>query len=336
MSDVIDIHVHYGSPRDEKTGCYWSDKFQKTAAYVAMLLVTKSLFKKATPARIKKVLLGTIKKSKLVDKSVILALDQVYDESGAKHPEWTHMHVPNQYVAKLAAENAKILFGASVHPYRPDWREELNYCIEHGAVLCKWIPSSQMIDPSNHKCLPFYRELAKHHLPLLCHAGPEYTIPTSDESYITFNNPVYLKNALNVGVTVIVAHCALPYFGVFEDEYKDDFEDLKKLFAEAESHNWKLYADLSAVATTFRSFYMEKIVTKFDHKHLLFGSDYPIPSSILSYNKADNFFQWLKFILKEVMKTGNALDRNYKLLMGMGFEHDVFENANELFEKIKR
>lgn len=336
MSEIIDIHVHYGSPLDEETGCYWSEKFQKTAAYVAMLLVTKSLFKKASPARIKKVLFGAIKKSKLVSRSVVLALDEVYDKDGVKHPEWTHMHVPNKYVAKLSADNEKILFGASVHPYRPDWEAELDYCIQHGAVLCKWIPSSQQIDPSFHKCLPFFRKLAKHNLPLLCHAGPEYTIPTSDDNYITFNNPVYLKNALNIGVTVIIAHCALPYFGIFEEEYKDDFEDMKKLFAEAEAQDWKLYADLSAVATTFRSFYMENIVTKFDHKRLLFGSDYPIPSSILSYNKSDNFFQWLKFIIKEVLKTGNPLDQNYKLLKAMGFEQIVFEHAHNLFANIKR
>ena len=336
MSETIDVHIHYGSPKDEKTGCYWSADFEKTAAYLAMLLVTKSLLKKATPERIQKVIFGAINKSKYVDKSVILALDEVYYENGDKHPEQTHMFVPNKYVAKLAAENSRMLFGASVHPYREDWEQALDYCIDQGAVLCKWIPSSQQINPSLHKCLPFFKKLAKHNLPLLCHAGPEYAIPTSNEDYNKYNNPSFLRNALNLGVTIIIAHCSLPYFGVLEDEYKDDYEDFYKLFDEAKTRSWKLYADLSAVATTFRRFYIDDIIKKIDPKYLLFASDYPIPTSVLSYNESKNIFRWFKYILKEVLAINNPLDKNFKLIKGMGFDDIIFKNAGFLFSKISR
>jgi len=336
MPDIIDIHVHFGSPRDEKTGCYWSGDFEKTAAFVAMLLVTKSLFKKVSPERLRKVILGTINKSKYVHKSVVLALDEVYDQDGVKHPEWTHMHVPNSYVAQLASENERILFGASVHPYRDDWQEELEFCLQNGAVLCKWIPSSQQIDPSHHKCLDFFRLLAKHNLPLLCHAGPEYTIPTSNKEYIKFNNPLFLKNALNIGVKVIVAHCALPYFGAFENDYIDDYDDFKKMLQEADEQSWNLYADLSAVATTVRAFYLKELVPQLDHQRLLFGSDYPIPASILSYNKIGNIFSWIKYLFKQVLRMSNALDKNYKIIRGMKFDDVVFTNAAMLFDQIKR
>jgi len=47
-----------------------------------MLLLTKSLFKKVDIHRVKKHLLGVINGAKQVDKSVILAMDEVYDENG--------------------------------------------------------------------------------------------------------------------------------------------------------------------------------------------------------------------------------------------------------------
>ena len=117
----------------------------------------------------------------------------------------------------------------------------------NGAVLCKWIPSSQQIDVTNEKCFPVYDYLAEHNLPLLVHSGPEYSIPTSNESFIEFNNPKYLRPALDRGVTVIIAHCALPYFGALDTKYQDDMEEFYKLFEESKTKPWKLYADLSAL-----------------------------------------------------------------------------------------
>ncbi len=333
-NEIIDIHVHFGAPRDEQSGCFWSEEFTKTAAYYAMLLLTKSLFKKVNIQLIKKHLLGTINGSKYVNRSVLLAMDQVYDENGASHPEWTHLFVPNRYVAILAKNNKRVLFGASVHPYRSDWSQELDYCLENKAVLCKWIPSSQMINPSHPKCIPFYKKLAEHQLPLLCHAGPEYAIPTSDKTYIEFNNPKYLRTALEEGVTVIIAHCSLPYFWFLDADYQDDFKEFLKLFNDAEKNGWNLYADLSAICTPFRSPYIDKIKSHVPAERLLFGSDYPIPLSELSYNKSTNFFSWVRFVLK-VVSMRNPLDKNYLLVKEMGFDECIFTNASHLFKNIK-
>ena len=219
MANVIDVHVHFGTPENPETGCYWSNRFEHTAAYYLMRIVLNSIFRKPTPEYVKKVLLKAVNTSKLVDKTVLLALDEVYDPNGVRRKEWTHLHVPNEYLVQLAQQNDRILFGASVHPYRQDWEEQLDFCLQHGAVLCKWIPSSQQIDPSNPQCDHFYRKLVQHNLPLLCHAGPEYTIPTSCEQYDEFNNPKYVERALDMGVTVILAHCALPYFGDLDKKY---------------------------------------------------------------------------------------------------------------------
>ncbi|MBN1348262.1 amidohydrolase family protein [candidate division KSB1 bacterium] len=333
-NEIIDMHIHFGAPRDEQSGCYWSEKFEKTAAYWAMLLLTKSLFKKVDINRVRKNLLDAVNGSKYVHKGVFLAMDQVYDENGGVHPEQTHLHVPNHYLADLAQQNPRVFWGASVHPYRNDWESELDYCLENKAVLCKLIPSSQMFKPDHPKCTRLYQKLAEHNLPLLCHAGPEYAIPTSDETYNTYNNPKYLRTALDNGVTVIIAHCALPYFWVFDTDYHDDYEDFLSLFDDAESHGWNLYADLSAFCTPSRAPYIDEIKRRIPANRLLFGSDYPVPLFELSYNKSKNFFSWLRFIIK-IAFTKNPLDKNYKLIEGMKFDNSVFTNASRLFELIR-
>lgn len=336
-NDIIDAHVHFGAPKDEESGCYWSDEFTKQPAYFAMLLLTKSLFKKVDIHSVKKHMFKVINGSKHVNKSVLLALDEVYDESGYVQPEKTHLHVPNEFVADLAENNERILFGASVHPYRIDWNITLEYCLIRKAVLNKWVPSSQMINPAHPKCIPFYKKLADYQLPLLCHAGPEYAIPVSDKTYAEYDNPKYLRNALNEGVTVIVAHCAMPYFGDFDQAYLDDFEEFLTLFDEAEKNNWNLYADLSAICSPFRIKYVEKVkenVDKIPHEKLIFASDYPIPISELCYNKSTNIFSWLRYVLKMAFMS-NQLDKNYKLIKEMGFDDCIFTNASKLFERVK-
>ena len=86
---------------------------------------------------------------KHVDKCVLLAMDKVHDKDGNPKDEQTHLYVPNSYIIKLSEDNERILFGASVHPYKVNWKDELDYCIANGACLCKWIPSSQQIDPTD-------------------------------------------------------------------------------------------------------------------------------------------------------------------------------------------
>ena len=334
-SEVIDMHIHFGAPKDEESGCYWSKEFEKTAAYYAMLLMTKSLFKKVDIQRVKNHLLNKINGSKYVQKGVFLAMDQVYDESGTLQPRRTHLHVPNQYLANLVKENERVLFGASVHPYRNDWEEELDFCLNNKAVLCKWIPSSQMINPEHTRCTPFYQKLAAHKLPLLCHCGPEYTIPTSDKTYNKFNNPKYLRKALEQGVSVIVAHCALPYFYLLDKpSYYDDWRDFLKLVQESEIKGWHLYADLSAISGPLRLPFIDDIIKNVPAKRLLFGSDYPVPLSGLSYHKPTSVLAWLKFISK-IISIKNPLDKNYEIISGMGFDQQVFTNASQLFSSIR-
>lgn len=334
MGEIIDIHVHFGAPKNNKNECFWSKKFEQQPAYWFMKITSGSLFKKLTYDSVYSQLMKAISKAEDVDKVVLLAMDRVYNEDGEPCNEETHLYVPNSFVIDLAKNNEKILTGASVHPYRTDWQKELEYCWKAGAKLIKWIPSSQQIDPANNKCIPFYEKLIEYELPLLVHSGPEYAIPTSNGEYEKKNNPKYLRKALDMGVKIIIAHCALPFWGEADKDYLDDMDDFFKLFEELKNKNWKLYADMSALTTPLRSQYIPKVKEKIPHDRLLFGSDYPIPASELSYKGTKNIIYWLK-LFYSALKEKNPLDKNYKLIKQMKFNDEVFTNPYKLFSEIK-
>jgi len=59
-------------------------------------------------------MLGAINGSDFVQKSVLLALDEVYDETGCRRLDLTNLYVPNRLIASLAKENRRVLLGASM------------------------------------------------------------------------------------------------------------------------------------------------------------------------------------------------------------------------------
>ena len=150
--------------------------------------------------RLARTVLGTPE----LDAAVGLAFDAVYTEDGQRDEANTHLWVANEYAAELARRHPKLLFGASVHPYRKDALAELEKCVAAGAVLVKWLPLVQGMDPASDRCLPFYEALAHHRLPLLCHTGGEMSLP---QPFPQFADPELLRPALRCGVTVIAAHC---------------------------------------------------------------------------------------------------------------------------------
>ncbi|MDD8015294.1 MAG: amidohydrolase family protein [Acidobacteriota bacterium] len=328
--EIIDVHVHFGAPYDSESGCYWSKEFEEGIAFFAMRLVTNSYFRKPDIQSIKDHMLAVIRGSTKIDKCVLLAMDQVYDENGDVHggnasAKKTHLHVPNSYLAKLAGENSRILLGASVHPYRRDWENEPQYCLDHHAVLCKWIPSSQQIDPMHPKCRPFYGKLAEQKLPLLCHTGPEGAIPPFDKASQRLNSPSLLREALDTGVAVIAAHAALPLLPppLESDQY---YQELMELFREAESKNWSLYADLSAISLGPRNGYIDRIKEAVAPQRLIYGSDYPIPMLDISQKPHLSLWHWLEHFFQTI-SVKNPLDKNYFLVKNMEFDESLFCNA---------
>jgi len=329
---LIDVHVHFGAPGDPDKGdpCYWSKEFEGTIAYKAFRLLTGTWLTKLDFEKAKKLIIKLVEKSDEVGPCILLALDAVYDKNSERHlKDWTHLFVSNEAIANIVKSRPHLfLFGASVHPFRSDWDIELDRCLEWGAVLCKWIPSAQQIDLTNEKCERFYKKLSDKHLPLLCHAGPEKAIPTSNHDYDLFNNPKYLEKPLEMGVTVIIPHCVLPFppqdLATFEPH-----QELLKLLNKADEKNWPLYVDLSALLL-FRNQYIPDVLKNIPARRLLFGSDYPIPMSDLAYKKKLYPWDWLKYFWRS-FKEPNLLDKNYYQIQDMGFDPIVFTNANKLF-----
>lgn len=176
-------------------------------------------------------LVETIDQTSL-DAAVVLAFDAVYARNGELDQAQTHLHVSNDYGIELARRHPKVLFGASVNPYRKDALEELERCVKAGAVLMKWLPMVQGFDPADPVCIPFYEALAHHKLPLLSHTGAEHALPVLLPHT---EDPSLLAEALRRGVTVIMAHCGsrlvpwetdhVPTFIRMANEYENCYGD---------------------------------------------------------------------------------------------------------------
>src|SRR5690606_31532965 len=190
----------------------------------------------------------------------------VYRPDGTRDDANTHLYVTNDYVIELAARHRQILFGASVNPYRPDAIDELERCVKAGAVLMKWLPITQGMNPADERCIPFYEALAHHKLPLLCHTGGERSLPRVDDALA---DPRLLEPALQRGVTVIAAHCGtrshrldVDYLGTFV-QMVNEYEHL--------------YGDTAALNLPTRGYAWDVLLRDpLVRSRLVHGSDWPI------------------------------------------------------------
>jgi len=328
--DIIDIHVHIGGPSGENESMYyWSENFKRSRAFEGIKLVTKLNVAQVTGARYMSELFSQLKNSKHVDKAVLLAFDQVYTEAGILRKDKTDFYVSNRYVEFLSNIYPGFLYGCSVHPYAPDAMERLWQCVRKGAVLCKWLPSSQCIDPTHPLALRFYRACADLHLPLILHVGPEETIfgHLSKKDEFLFNSAAgnygnnpgdALSLALDAGATIIIAHSAVP-LGELLDKNNDYWEGIFTLILDRIKNmnsNKPLYADLSALCLPGRFKYVKDILPliKEQPQKFLYGSDYPIPVVSLSDDKImQNIFKSIGWIAGRILPS-NDFDANYQLL----------------------
>ena len=249
-----------------------------------------------------------------LDAAVVLALDATYDRDGALDLARTHMWVTNDHAMAVAARHPKLLFGCSVHPYRPDALAQLERCVNAGAALMKWLPIVQDFDPADERCFPIYEALAHHKLPLLCHTGLEHALPLVNPAV---GDPKRLVPALQRGVTVIAAHCGSREIPLIEPDWVPDFMRL------AHEHE-NLYGDTAAMNLPSRSYAYGRVLNDpVVRAKLVHGSDWPLPV-IPPALRLGPARAWA------LARDDNWLRRDVRVKRAIGFDDAYFRRAATL------
>lgn len=247
---------------------------------------------------------------------VILAQDQVYDDSGKPMQNVGSFYVPNDYVLRLSREYKEFLPAVSIHPARPDAIAELDRCVAEGAMMMKCLPNCHNIDCSNPKYAPFWERMAEARLPLLAHTGGEHTVPVIRPEY---SDPRILRLPLECGVTVIAAHCATKS-GISDPEYFHIFARMTREFP-------NFHGDSSAFNTPIRGRHVRACLQEPLASRILHGSDFPVPI-LPHWAFLRRFISWSDF--RRCGRIRNLLERDYQLKIAMGFRPESFTSIARL------
>jgi predicted TIM-barrel fold metal-dependent hydrolase len=323
--EVCDIHLHLLA-LSESNGCYVNPKFRRSLVYYLVNLFTDLPSSGSDEERDRQYvenldgLLDTPFKRHC---AILLAMDGVYDSSGELDLNKTPFLISNDYLFQVCSKNQQMLYpGASVNPYRRDALDELERVKELGAVLIKWIPNSQGIDPADKRILPFYRRMSELGLPLLTHAAEEHAVPVVDQS---FGDPNRLYRPLEEGVKVTAAHSAGA--GVsFKYPYFARFLEMLELYP-------NLFGDISALTLGHMTGYLRHFL---EHPHLFerlyYGSDFP-----LQFFPAVSPFYFLgELSTKEawrIQQIENALEQNVITLHELGVPEACLSRGFDLIPK---
>ncbi len=258
-----------------------------------------------------------------LDKGVVLGFDGVYHHDHGRFDEAeSQLVVPPEWVFKVCRQHKELLPGPSINPYRADAMKQLEYCIEQGAVLIKWLPAAQAIDPADHKIGEFYKVCARAKMPLLIHMGGERTFRTVTPE---FNNVERLRRPLDAGVPVICAHTATRILGSDEG---DQIPELKRLL-KAYPHLW---VDNSGLCNPSRFAHLPELAKdQAIAERTLYGSDFPVPSNSFYYLKALGLRRVINF-----EKMPNAVARDVELKRTFGYPDATLTRANQVLANLDR
>src|SRR5580704_8110175 len=265
----IDLHVHVLGNGKSGSGCRFTTPWWQRP-FIELMAANVGL--KASPddsdldERFVERLVAWLRESSL-GQAVIVACDDVYDESGLCFPGLSGLFVPNDYVLELSRRYSELLPAASIHPARKDAIAELERCVAAGAVLLKLLPCVQAVDCNREAYRPFWQRLAELCIPFLAHTGGEFSLPTHRPD---LRSPEMLRLPLECGVNVVAAHCgtrALPW----HPDYFEEFEAMRRTFP-------NLYGDIAALSQPLHLRTLEKL--RENPERILYGSDYPVVTSV--------------------------------------------------------
>lgn len=325
---IIDIHCHVAGIGAGGSGCHVSPILRRSWRYHVYLRafgVTEQDLKTHGDSLIVRRMSEQLSKARLVDAAVILAMDGVVGVDGQLDRGESEVYIPNEFVAQETRKYTNLLFGASVNPYRSDALARLERVAADGAVLLKWLPSIQRIDPAERRLVPFYRRMMELGLPLLSHTGNEesFTWALNDLA-----DPERLRLPLSLGVTVIAAHAATNG----RSEGEPNFKRFLRLCDEYPN----LYADISAMTQANRIGHLRRLLRHHElHGRLLYGTDMPL----LAAGIASPWFHVHQLSpprLFRVLKHRNPWDRDVELKRSLGLPSLVFNRAAGLLRMSKK
>ncbi len=313
---IIDMHCHTAGIGAGESGAWVSDAMHhswKFGLYMRFFNCSEKEVRAKGDQVIIDIIAHSIRESVHVEGAVILALDAPYSPEGKMERDAGEMYVPNRFVGESIKSFPELYFGASVHPCRTDALEELAWSKENGAVLMKWLPNIQQIDPSDERHVLYYRKLVELDLPLLSHVGDEESFSTANDE---LGDPQLLQLPLKLGVRVIAAHVA----SAGKSQGEDNVERLLKMMPEYPN----LVADLSTLTQFNRRKYLRKVLN--DERlegRLMYGTDYPLTNTPMV--TPWQYFMNLKWRqLRQLAGTKNSWDRDVKLKAALGVPREVF------------
>lgn len=322
-SQIIDFHAHVAGIGVNNSRCYVSPDLQRNwrfKIYLNAFNMHDSELGHNCDALIFERLSEKLMESKSVSAAVVLALDGVIDSNGELDLERTEMYIPNDHVRSETQKYLNLLYGASINPYRRDALDRLKQAEEDGAVLIKWLPAIQNIDPSDKQLIPFYRTMKELGLPLLVHTGAEKSFTRARHDVA---DPQLLKLPLSTGVVVIAAHAA----STGRTDGEDNMMRLIRMFDDHPS----LYTDISSLTQLNKLGYLKRLL-KYDryHDRLIYGTDFPlINTSLVSPWYFPLSLTWQQ--MRRISREPNPWDRDVALKSALGVSHSVFIRGTKLF-----
>lgn len=281
--------------------------------------------------------INNIQTSKYVRKSVILPVDAKIDSKGREISRDKTVCSSNEDVLNEYKKHPnEVIPFFSINPNRVDALDLIDKYASEGFKGAKFLQNYWDIDINDKKYTPYFEKIKSYDLPIIIHTGSEHAIES---------NPVYEKvevanRAIEVGCKVVLAHFGVNMvmnhelnklhhnFSFETSKFGDDyFKTIEYL-----ENNENVYADLSAMIAVFRTKIVEDLAKNQKHIHdkLLFGTDYPVPFSILfSHNSLG-----LKKRL-ELEKIQNPLDR-YIEFFNQYFEENssIYTNWEKLIKDV--
>lgn len=316
----IDCHVHVVGTGTSGTGCWYRPRgLTRIGAPFLVRSVGLTLADLRGPDFDRVYvdsLLANLRGSPSIDRAVLLAHELPYREDGTPLPERASFYVSNDHVLGLARAHPEFLAAVSIHPARPDALEELEKCLDGGAVALKCLPNVQGIDWNDRRHTRFLERMAEAALPLLAHTGSERTMPVMDAKLAS---PRVLTRALEIGVTCIAAHCGTGMM-LLDPDYLDVFAEMAGRFP-------RLYGDNSALAALnfrLRPSALKRLTNGVLAERILHGSDLPVPSSgWLPW--AGGMLSWREH--RETARIAHLLERDARLKRALGFAEETFTRA---------